>query len=150
MVVKQTKQSKTLQTTADVDISCTQRRHCYEPTQISVCFSTQWRETNTADQTRLPALTTTPAGALLRKAATTLIRHDWHPIWPIQFDCYRDITFRHDHRHHHFCRIKFVKVLLLSIPSIVVVVFLNLVVPPAYKAICDVRISLLRSTSEAQ
>jgi len=106
MVVKQTKESKTLQTTAAVYISCTHMCHGHEPTQNSVGFTTQWRETNTADQTWSPALTTTPVGALLCKAATKLIRHDWHLIWPVVFKSYSDVTFRHDRRHHHFCRVR--------------------------------------------
>jgi len=109
MVVKQTKKSKTLQTTADVYISCTRRCHCREPTQNAACFPSQWRETNTADQTRASALTTTPVGALLCKAVTKLIRHEWHLIRPVFFNYCSDVSFRHDHRHHHFCRVKFVR-----------------------------------------
>jgi len=75
----------------------------------TLCFTTQRRATNTADQSRSPALTTTPVGTLLYKAATKLIRHDWHLIWPVMFNSHSDVTFRHGHRHHHFCGVRFVK-----------------------------------------
>jgi len=109
MVVKQTKESKTLQTTAPVDISCTHRCHGHEQTQNSVGFTSQWRVTNTADQTWSPALTTAPVGALLCKAATKRIRHYWHLIWPVMFNSHSDVTFRHDCRYHLFCKVRFVK-----------------------------------------